>query len=156
MTLRSTRPKTEMITRNISWRAKGAGAVCVEILGALTSWNTKGMSSFVMGWLYYETIWTNIISGNSKIYGVGSGDKPGTFRYSYLQAKRPNNFNLLNCSHLPHLQNIFPIVQQGQINKFATCSVRQLNPMRKRTKAKVLRKILMGRVLQSITQQTYI
>ena len=61
-------------------------------------------------------------------------------RYSYLQTERPNNFNLLTYSHLIHTYHISPIVHQDQINKFETCDVTHFKPVRKRTKAKLLRK----------------
>jgi len=58
-----TQPLTEMSTRNISWRGKGAQCVqltilppscadCLEIWEPQNSWNPQGLFRPVMGWLY--------------------------------------------------------------------------------------------------------
>jgi hypothetical protein len=64
MALGSTQPLTEMRTRNISWEGgKGSRCVglttlplscsdCVEILGASTSWNPKGLSGEYLSGVY--------------------------------------------------------------------------------------------------------
>jgi hypothetical protein len=69
MALGSTQPLTEMSTRGISMGCKGGRCVglttlppsctyCLEILGASTSWNPKGLSRPVMGLLYlYSLFW---------------------------------------------------------------------------------------------------
>jgi hypothetical protein len=64
MALGSTHPVTEMSTRGMSWESKGGRCMwlttlpplctdCLEILGASTSWSSKGPSRSVMGLLSF-------------------------------------------------------------------------------------------------------